>query len=134
MKLERIIWVFGSNREGRHGKGAALVALRKYGAKYGQASDLQGDSYAIITKELRPNYPTVTLAEVYSAVKRFKRFAARHPDWTFLLTAIGCGHAGFKPEDIAPMFANAPENVLLPETFKRVLRNVRKKEKIVVEK
>ena len=49
----RTIFVFGSNREGRHGKGAAKTARDSYGAVYGQAKGLQGNAYAIVTKELR---------------------------------------------------------------------------------
>ena len=46
------IFVFGSNTQGRHGLGAAKIALQKFGAKYGQAEGIQGQSYAIITKDL----------------------------------------------------------------------------------
>lgn len=119
--FKRIIFVFGSNRQGRHGKGAALTALKKHGAIYGQASDLQGNSYAIITKELRSGFPPVGRAEVLSGVRRFKRFAARHPDYLFYVVPIGCGLAGFTPAEIAPMFANAPSNVVLPPEFASVL-------------
>jgi hypothetical protein len=121
MPFKRKIFVFGSNREGRHGKGAALTAVRKHGAIRGQPSDLQGNSYAIITKELRPTHPKVTRSEVLSGVRRFKRFAARHPDWVFNLSCIGCGLAGFSPDVIAPMFRNAPDNVKLPKEFREVL-------------
>lgn len=119
--FKRIIFVFGSNREGRHGKGAALIAVQKHGAIRGQPSDLQGNSYGIITKELRPGYPPVTKAEILSGVRRFKRFAARHSDWLFNVTPIGCGLAGFDPADIAPMFSNASSNVILPPSFVAVL-------------
>lgn len=113
----RKIFVFGSNREGRHGKGAALEARQRYGARHGHAEGLQGDSYAIITKELRSDYPPVTLSEVACGVKRFIRFAQDHPEMTFQVTAIGCGLAGFSPAEIAPMFAGAPGNVRLPPEF-----------------
>jgi len=45
------IFVFGSNRAGRHGNGAALAARRQHGAIYGQGEGLQGQSYAIPTKD-----------------------------------------------------------------------------------
>ena len=35
------IFVFGSNTEGRHGKGAAKIARDKFGAIYGQAEGLR---------------------------------------------------------------------------------------------
>jgi len=112
------IFVFGSNREGRHGKGAALAAQLNHGAIYGQAEGLQGDSYAIITKELRRNYPKVTLAEITSGVEKFLDFAAEHTDSEFNVTAIGCGLAGFTPAEIGPLFADKTDNVILPEEFK----------------
>ena len=46
------IFVFGSNTEGKHGGGAARVALNDYNAIYGQPRGLQGESYAIVTKDL----------------------------------------------------------------------------------
>ena len=38
---------------------------------------------------------------------------------TFLVTRIGCGIAGFREEEIAPLFENALEleNVILPKEF-----------------
>lgn len=113
----RQIFVFGSNREGRHGKGAALFARKHKGAIYGQAEGLQGDSYAIITKELRADMPPVTIEEVKKGVDEFIKFAWRHSDWDFELTPIGCGLAGFKARDIAPLFDKAPSNVILPTIF-----------------
>ena len=46
-----MIFVFGSNKAGRHGKGAAKYALENHGAIYGQGEGLQGNSYAIPTKD-----------------------------------------------------------------------------------
>jgi hypothetical protein len=116
---EDSIFVFGSNLAGRHGKGAALHALKNHGAIYGRGVGLQGDSYAIPTKDefLVP----LTLEHIYNYVIEFLSFAASHPWLTFNVTAIGCGLAGYKPAQIAPMFFHATENVLLPELFKEVL-------------
>lgn len=111
------IFVFGSNRQGRHGKGAALNALRNWGAIYGQAEGLQGNSYAIITKELRNGRKPVYLPEVEAGVKKFLAFARSNPDESFHLTPIGCGLAGFTPQQIAPLFKGAPPNVSLPIEF-----------------
>ena len=108
------IFVFGSNREGRHGMGAALCALRERGAVYGQPEGLQGRSYAIVTKELRRGWPVVRHQEVKEGVSRFLAFAREHPEMTFQMTRIGCGLAGFEDREIAPLFANAPGNVCLP--------------------
>jgi hypothetical protein len=111
----RAIFVFGSNMAGRHGRGAALAAGVKYGAIYGQAEGLQGDSYAIPTKDalLRP----LPLATIARKVETFKSFAAAHPELRFMLTPIGCGLAGYQHHEIAPMFAGSPPNVDLPAEF-----------------
>ena len=50
------IFVFGSNPEGRHGMGAAKVAMNKFGAKYGQGRGLMGNSYGLITKNLKSGF------------------------------------------------------------------------------
>ena len=113
-----MIFVFGSNREGRHGAGAALAALQVYGAIYGQAEGLQGSSYAIVTKELRGSKPPVTLAEVAKGADKFIRFAKIHPHLEFNVTKIGCGLAGFKEEQIAPLFKRAPDNCYLPKGWR----------------
>lgn len=113
------IFVFGSNLAGRHGKGAALDARLKYGAKYGQGEGLQGHSYAIPTKDAFMK--TLPLCCISRYIYLFYLFAKEHPDLTFRLTPIGCGLAGYSPKDIAPMFNGFPKNVLLPDSFKEVL-------------
>lgn len=50
---ENTIFVFGSNPEGRHGSGSAKAAKEKFGAIYGQGEGLQGQAYALPTKDLR---------------------------------------------------------------------------------
>jgi hypothetical protein len=111
------IFVFGSNLAGRHGKGAALEAITRHGAIYGQGEGLQGNSYAIPTKDsqLQP----LALWRIKEYVSNFKRFAKLNPQLEFMVTKIGCGLAGYSPEDIAPMFDNAPTNCKLPIEFTR---------------
>ena len=119
------IFVFGSNLGGRHGKGAALHALHNFGAIYGQGAGLQGQSYAIPTKDAR--LKVLSLSEIDVYVKQFLKFAAlsqlKKSDMYFTVTAIGCGLAGYKPKDIAPMFKLALNltNVSLPIEFIREL-------------
>lgn len=48
--IQAHVFVFGSNLQGRHGKGAALAAVREYGATYGVGVGRQGMAYAIPTK------------------------------------------------------------------------------------
>jgi hypothetical protein len=114
-----IIFVFGSNLAGRHGKGAALHAVKYCGAIYGQGEGRQGLSYGIPTKDER--LCAIALPEVSEYVRKFKAYASLNPSLIFKLTPIGCGLAGYRPEQIAPMFADAPPNVILPDEFKRVL-------------
>lgn len=109
------IFVFGSNLAGRHGKGAALTAVKKYGANYGQGEGLQGRSYGIPTKDR--NLKSLPLETIKIHVDTFVSFANDHPLLTFEVTKIGCGLAGYSPDQIGPMFKNCPENVILPDEF-----------------
>lgn len=111
-----IIFVFGSNLAGRHGKGAALEARKKWGAIYGQGEGLQGRSWAIPTKD--SNLKPLPLTNIRRYVENFLTFAAENPDYTFKLTAIGTGLAGYDASQIGPMFSNATPNVRMPEEFK----------------
>ena len=116
---ENEIFVFGSNRQGRHGKGAALTARNKFGAIYGQSQGLQGQSYAIITKELRKEYQPVSLQEVKEGVDTFIQFAKDNKHLTFYVVELGCNLAYFTVEQIAPLFKPTLrlKNVYLPERF-----------------
>jgi len=113
------IFVFGSNLAGRHGAGAALWARENRGARYGIGVGHQGDSYAIPTKDER--LKTLPLHRIGPYVTGFLVYAEKHPELRFELTPIGCGLAGYRPWQIAPMFAGAPANVVLPKEFASVL-------------
>lgn len=108
------IFVFGSNLQGMHGGGAARFAYEHFGAVWGQGVGLYGQSYAIPTMQ-----GGVETIKPY--VGDFLRFAMAHNEFDFLVTEIGCGIAGFTPEEIAPLFFKAVENdiknVYLPESF-----------------
>lgn len=106
------VFVFGSNLEGMHGGGAAWVAFQKFGAVLGCGVGLRGQSYAIPTMQ-----GGVETIKPY--VDDFISFAREHPELFFYVTRIGCGIAGFKEKEIAPLFADAIglENVCLPEGF-----------------
>lgn len=110
-----MIFVFGSNLAGRHGKGAALHAYKYHGANYGQGVGLQGNSYGIPTKDTQLR--VLPLVEIESYVTTFKLHAIASPHLTFYLTPIGCGLAGYKPHQIAPMFKGSPSNVIIPPGF-----------------
>lgn len=119
------IFVFGSNLEGRHKKGAALCALKEHGAILGQASGLQGQSYAIPTKSTP--YFSLALVQINKYVADFIFYAASHPSYTFNVTPIGCGLAGYTPKAIAPMFYCAMQfsNINLPNEFKSILSDLK---------
>ena len=109
---ENEIFVFGSNLKGMHGGGAARLAYEKFGAIWGQGVGLQGQSYGIPTMHGGVEY-------IKPYVDEFIEFAKSHPELTFLVTRIGCGIAGFRDEEIAPLFKECIEidNVILPRTF-----------------
>lgn len=110
------IFVFGSNLAGNHAGGAARVARQRFGAIQGQGVGLQGQSYAIPTMQ-----GGVETIKPY--VDDFIEFASNCDQNTFYVTRIGCGIAGFKDEEIAPLFKDALKlyNVRLPESFVRIL-------------
>ena len=110
------VFVFGSNLAGRHGKGAALYARQNHGAVYGNGKGPQGQSYAIPTKGA--NLRSLPLSEIRMHVADFLAYAKDHPEQTFNLTKVGTGLAGYTDADMAPMFAGAPSNVVMPEGWK----------------
>ena len=111
------VFVFGSNLNGYHGGGAARAAMNKFGAEWGKGVGLQGQSYAIPTMQ-----GGVETIQPY--VDDFIAFAKRHEELFFYVTRIGCGIAGFKDEDIAPLFAAAQyvENICLPKSFAEIVK------------
>ena len=106
------VFVFGSNLAGMHGGGAARVAVQRFGAVMGQGVGLQGQSYAIPTMQ-------GGVETIKPFVDEFVAFAKAHLELFFYVTRIGCGIAGFRDEEIAPLFAEAVsvENICLPESF-----------------
>lgn len=106
------VFVFGSNLAGSHSGGAARLAYNRFGAVWGKGVGLQGQSYAIPTM-----HGGVNAIKPY--VDEFISFTKLHPELIFLVTKIGCGIAGFKDEEIAPLFAAAidVENIILPKSF-----------------
>ena len=114
---ENEIFVFGSNLRGMHGGGAARVAMEEFGAEWGVGVGRTGQTYAIPTM-----HGGVNAIKPY--VDEFVEYAKEHPELRFLVTRVGCGIAGFRDVDIAPLFADCVEleNVFLPETFWRVFK------------
>ena len=106
------VFVFGSNLAGMHGGGAAYIAFQKFGAVMGCGVGLRGQSYAIPTMQ-----GGVETIKPY--VDEFIAFAMSRPDLFFYVTRIGCGIAGFRDREIAPLFTTAREveNICLPKSF-----------------
>jgi len=112
------IFVFGSNLEGRHGKGAALYAKQYHGAKSGIGYGHVGNSFAIPTKSTP--YKSLSLSNINKYVHEFIEYAKATPELIYNITRIGCGLAGYKDIDIAPMFKDAPPNCLLPHEWVQI--------------
>lgn len=120
-----MIYVFGSNSAGRHGAGTAATARRLHGAIYGQAEGRQGNSYAIPTRAyVGGSFKTLPRNLVETHVKEFITYALDHPELIFQVTDIGCGLAGFTPEEIAPMFRLTPENCKFSLRFRDILERI----------
>lgn len=111
------VFVFGSNIQGMHMGGAARVAYSKFGAEWGNGEGLQGQSYALPTME--------GIENTTAAARNFTSCAKEHPELKFFVTPVGCGIAGYTPEEIAPLFKDASklENVYLPVSFWKILIN-----------
>lgn len=108
MPKQQQVFVFGSNLAGIHGAGAARVAVEKHGAEMGKGVGLQGNSYALPTKD--HNIQTLPFPDVAMHIHHFLVFAKRNPEYQFKVTRIGCGLAGYQDKEIAPLFYRAPDN------------------------
>lgn len=110
------VFVFGSNLSGIHGGGAAYYARERCEALIGDGIGRTGRCYAIPTKN-EDISETLDLATIAVFVRGFLAHARMRPKETFFVTRIGCGLAGLQNADIAPMFADAPENCIMPELW-----------------
>ena len=112
-----LIFVFGTNKYGSQKHGAAGLAAKSFGAQIGITNGLTGMCYALPTMGF-------DIHILGKAILQFEQFARNNRDKTFLVTPIGCGHAGFKEEQVAPYFKGciALNNVMLPEQFIRFFR------------
>ena len=121
------IFVFGSNIQGRHGKGAALTARLRFGAVYGNPEGIQGKSFAIITKDLTKSaHPSRTTAQIVSQIDKLYKYATLHPDKEFII-AYRCSDYNlnaYSSEDMAKMFASRaiPENIVFDKQFYELVK------------
>lgn len=112
--MREVVFVFGSNLAGRHGKGAALEAAQNWGAEYGVGEGRTGSSYALPTKD--ENIKTLPLEDIKNAFSRFWEYVGDHPEIQFLLTPVGTGLAGYSLSQIKTLAfteAHIPRNVWL---------------------
>jgi len=132
------IYVFGSNTEGRHGKGSARFAREQYGAIYGQASGLQGNSYAIITKDLtQQRHPSISKQFIEEQIKELYKFAKQHPHLSFYVAySDEPGHKynlnGYLNEELAEMFNcdEIPYNVFFEVNFAQLMTSIKEINKL----
>lgn len=115
------VFVFGSNLAGIHGAGAAKQAYLKFGARMGHGIGLTGSSYAIPTKDQDLN--TMKLESIKPYIERFKKFTLEHPNVEFFITRVGCGLAGYKDKEMAPLFRGCGSNCSFPEQWEYFLKD-----------
>lgn len=106
------IFVFDTDSMGSQRNGAAGLAAKQFGAEVGVSDRPTGDSYALPSMGC-------SLEKLGNAILQFEQYTRSNRNKTFLVTPIGCGHAGFKVEDVAPYFRGciALGNIMLPEQF-----------------
>lgn len=125
-----VIFVFGSNPEGRHGAGAAKVAREKFGAIYGQGEGLQGNAYALPTKDLRvkenKGYRSISKEQIVNNIRKMYRTAMQNPNKKFMVgyrNAINemslNGYTGGEMIDMFIEAGNIPSNVFFSEEWAR---------------
>lgn len=123
------IFVFGSNTEGRHGAGAALAAHKYFGAIYGQAEGLQGQSYGLITVDLNKNSrPSIGPKDIIKKVRVLYRYAKANKDKEYLIAynAEGNNLNGYTPKQMVKMFDFGniiPDNIVFEEGFNNLIFN-----------
>jgi hypothetical protein len=120
------IFVFGSNTQGRHGKGAALIAKNKFGAEYGNPEGPQGQSYAIITKDLtKRTHPSRTPEQIKEQIHNLYEYARENPDKEFLVAYSGTGQNlnAYSNQEMADMFnsESIPNNIVFEQSFNELI-------------
>ena len=119
------IFVFGSNTQGRHGKGSALFAKQKCGAIYGQSKGMQGRSYAIITKDLtKSTHPSISKEYILDQIKELYIFASTAQfDFVIAYSGTNTNLNGYSNQEMAEMFAESPfiENIVYEKEFAKLV-------------
>jgi ribA/ribD-fused uncharacterized protein len=138
----REIFVFGSNPSGIHGAGAAKTAVQ-HGAKYGVGRGLQGQSYALVTKNLKPNYTekstgityhtegfrSVSPEQIKANINDLYACALQHPEKDFIITyqletwpngSPKKSLNGYDSKEFLQMFIrdDIPQNIVFHDSYK----------------
>ena len=121
------IFVFGSNPEGRHGAGAAKIAREQFGAIYGQGEGLQGNAYALPTKDLRVTenngLRSISEAQIIESIKKLYKTARQNPDKQFKIAYRNTNEAslnGYTGLEMIDMFLKAgsiPTNIVFSKEW-----------------
>jgi hypothetical protein len=134
------IFVFGSNPEGRHGAGAAKYAKDNFGAIYGQGEGLQGQSYALPTKDLRvkenKSLRSISSSDITNSIKKLYALASRSNKEFLVSDYSGKNLNGYTGQEMADMFVNAgpiPVNVIFHENFNKLVFNDSVKDERTIE-
>lgn len=114
-----MVFVYGSNEAGRHGRGAALRARQAYGAETGKGIGLVGKSYGIPTKN--ENLRVLSVSKIEKYVKDFITFARENRGEVFYVTRIGTGLAGFSDKEMAGLFIGSPRNCRFDKEWEQFL-------------
>lgn len=121
------IFVFGSNTEGRHGAGAAKVAREKFGAIYGQGQGLQGNAYALPTKNLRVKenrgLRSISKEDIVESIKKLYETAQQYPVKMFTIayrnthsTSLN-GYTGLEMIDMFLEAGPIPDNIIFSQEW-----------------
>ncbi len=128
---ENGIFVFGSNTQGRHGAGTAKIAREKFGAIYGKDFGRQGQSFAIVTKDLTKEvHPSRSTLDVRFQILLLYHYAEDHPELDFYVAYTGKGYNlnGYTAQEMADMFnsfkrtGGVPENIIFEEEFVKLFK------------
>lgn len=121
------IFVFGSNPEGRHGAGAAKVAREQFGAIYGQGEGLQGNAYALPTKDLRVkennSLRSISPEQIIESIKKLYETARQNPNKQFKVAYRNTDRAslnGYTGLEMIDMFLKAgsiPTNIVFSKEW-----------------
>lgn len=121
------IFVFGSNPEGRHGAGAAKVAREQFGAIYGQGEGLQGNAYALPTKDLRVkknnSLRSISSEQIIESIKKLYETARQNPDKQFKVAyrntdkASLNGYTGLEMIDMFLKAGSIPANIVFSKEW-----------------